>query len=103
MAALWWKWGRRTITATSAAHNIDQVYSGIVTSLSKNKDYMGVTYQNSGDVTGMKNGLRFAVAYRQISGSSTYWQIIAVGGGTKGQADFIFNDLVTIVNKLLPP
>ena len=100
MATLWWKWNKRTIIYTSPGQNIGTVMKALLIALVDYQGYMGLRIQNSGDLVGIKNGLTFAVTFLPI-GSPYYWQIVACGGGSKGEADIIFKDVQGIVNELV--
>jgi hypothetical protein len=98
MAELFWDWQQYELS--EAAEGIGDVYSGLATTMQRD-GWEGVAHQQ--DVHGYKPGVDLfaAVVFLLISGR-TFWQVIAVGGGsaTTAQAQQEISAIKSIISHL---
>ncbi len=99
MAELYWAWQRYDMSP--AAEDIGDVY-GALASTMQQKGWQGVQHQS--DVHGYKPGIDLfaAVVFLEIGTSTSFWQVIAVGGGTATgeQAQQELQELQNIIAQL---
>jgi hypothetical protein len=95
MAELYWDFQQYELS--EASEGIGEVYSGLVNEMQK-QSWKGVQHQQ--DVHGYKQGVDLfaAVVFLPIAGR-TFWQGVAVGGGTatQQQAQQELDELKTII------
>ena len=98
MAELYWDFQHYTLS--EASEGIGEVYSGLVDQMKK-KGWEGVQHQQ--DVHGHKPSIDLfaAVVFLPVAGR-TFWQGVAVGGGTatQQQAQQEINELKTIISNM---
>lgn len=98
MAELYWAW--QPYELSDAAEDIGDVYDGLVQEMQA-QGWADVQHQ--ADVHGYRPGIDLfaAVVFLNISGRS-FWQVIAVGGGTAtaGQATQEIQQLQSIIANL---
>jgi hypothetical protein len=98
MAELYWAWQKYDLS--EAAENIGDVYGALAQEMQR-QGWSGVQHQE--DVHGFKSGIDLfaAVVFLYIGGRS-FWQVIAVGGGsaTAAQAQQEIKELQSIIAHL---
>jgi hypothetical protein len=99
MAELYWGWQQYEMSP--AAEDIGDVYAALSGTMQQN-GWEGVQHQ--ADVHGYKPGIDLfaAVVFLEIGTSTTFWQVIAVGGGTatEAQAEQELQELQSIIANL---
>jgi hypothetical protein len=98
MAELYWDWQQYELS--QAAEDIGEVYGALANEM-QNQGWQGVEQQ--ADVHGYKPGVDlFAAVVFLFIGGRTFWQVIAVGGGsaTGDQAQQELSELQTIIANL---
>ena len=98
MAELYWAWQKYDLS--EAAEDIGDVYGALAQEMQR-QGWSGVQHQE--DVHGFKSGIDLfaAVVFLYIGGRS-FWQVIAVGGGsaTAAQAQQEIKELQSIIAHL---
>jgi hypothetical protein len=98
MAELYWAWQQYGLS--EAAEDIGEVYSALANEM-QNQGWQGV--QQQADVHGYKPGIDlFAAVVFLFIGGRTFWQVIAIGGGsaTDQQAQQELSELQNIIANL---